>query len=63
MKKLKLDLGGQYKSRDGKTVTILEKIQGLPRYTYIGDDNQCYTCYGRQDENDDTSGDLIEEIG
>jgi len=62
MKIIKLELGGKYKSRSGEVVTILEKIRGLPRYPYIGDNNQCYTYSGGQDENDDTSGDLIEEV-
>lgn len=62
MKTLKLEIGGKYKSRNGQIVTILEKIRGLPRYPYIGDNNQCYTIHGGQDEDETTIGDLIEEI-
>lgn len=62
MKKLRIELGKSYRNRNGEVITILEKIRGLPRYPYIGDNNQCYTFYGSQDEREATSGDLIEEL-
>jgi hypothetical protein len=62
MKKLKLEVGKTYRSRNGKRVEIVEN-DGKDRYPFRGDNDEWYAESGRwHDFDEEDPEDLIEEV-